>query len=113
MGEYIQVFTSTEKKEDAEKISKELVEKRLAGCIQIMGPISSTFWWKDDIETIEEWLCRVKSKKSLYEELEKAIKEIHPYETPEIIAVPIVAGNKEYLEWLSKELAQPIERCKI
>jgi len=104
MEEYIQVFTTTEKKEDAEKIAKALAEKRLAGCIQIVGPIRSTYWWKDKVETAEEWLCFIKSKKSLYDELEKAIKEIHPYEAPEIIAMPIVRGSKDYLEWLKNEL---------
>jgi len=102
--EYIQVFTTTEKKGDAENIAKALVEKRLAGCIQIVGPIVSTYWWKDNVETAEEWLCFIKSKKTLYDELEKAIKEIHPYQTPEIIAMPIVSGSKDYLGWLSNEL---------
>ena len=104
MEEYIQVFTTTEKKDDAEKIAKALVEKRLAGCIQIVGPIASTYWWKGNVETAGEWLCLIKSKKSLYKKLEKAIEEIHPYETPEIIAMPIVAGSKGYLEWLNNEL---------
>jgi len=104
MEEYIQVFTTTEKKEDAEKIAKTLVERRLAGCIQIIGPIVSTYWWKGSVEIAEEWLCFIKSKKTLYEELERAIKEIHPYETPEIIAIPVVTGSKDYLEWLSSEL---------
>ena len=102
--EYIQVFTTTEKKEDAEKISKALVEKRLAGCIQVVGPIISTYWWKDNVETAEEWLCIIKSKKDIFNELEKSIKEIHPYEVPEIIAMPVVAGSDDYLLWLSKEL---------
>lgn len=104
MEEYVQVFTTTEKKEDAEKIAKAMVEKRLAGCIQIVGPINSMYWWKGNVETAGEWLLLIKSKKELYEELEKAIKELHPYETPEIVAVPIVAGSKEYLEWLKNEL---------
>jgi len=102
--EYIQVFTTTERREDAEKIAKALVEKRLAGCVQIAGSIVSTYRWKGNVETAEEWLCSIKSKRSLYDELEKAIKEIHTYETPEIIAVPIVVGSREYLEWLRKEL---------
>jgi len=102
--EYIQVFTTTEKKEDAEKIAKVLVEKRLAGCIQVVGPIISTYWWKDNVETAEEWLCIIKSKKDIFNELEKSIKEIHPYEVPEIIAMPVVAGSDDYLQWLSKEL---------
>ncbi|MFZ5559473.1 MAG: divalent-cation tolerance protein CutA [Patescibacteria group bacterium] len=102
--EYIQVFTTTEKREDAEKIAKTLVKKRLAGCVQILGPIGSTYWWKGNIDTAEEWLCLIKSKSTLYSKLEKAIKEIHPYETPEIIATPIFAGSKEYLDWLKNEL---------
>lgn len=104
MDEYIQVFTTTEKKEDAEKIAKVLLEKRLAGCIQLVGPIESTYWWKDNVETAGEWLCFIKSKKTLYDELEKTIKEVHPYETPEIIAVPIISGSKDYLGWLNNEL---------
>lgn len=104
MEEYIQVLTTTGKREDAEKIAKALIEKRLAGCTQIVGPITSTYWWKGNVETAEEWLCFIKSKKALYQELEKVIKEIHPYEIPEIIAMSISAGNKDYLEWLNNEL---------
>jgi len=104
MEEYIQVVTAIEKREDAEKIAKALVEKRLAACVQILGPIVSTYWWKDNIETAEEWLCVIKSKKDVYEELEKSIKEIHPYETPEIFALPVVAGRKDYLKCLSNEV---------
>jgi len=104
MKQYVHVFTTTGKREDAEKVAQTLVKKRLAGCVQIIGPIQSTYWWKNRKETAEEWLCLIKSEKSLYKELEKTIKETHPYETPEITAVPIVAGSKEYLEWLGHEL---------
>jgi periplasmic divalent cation tolerance protein len=104
MEEYIQVVTAIAKRENAEKIANALVEKRLAACVQILGPIVSTYWWKDNIETAEEWLCVIKSKKEVYEELEKSIKEIHPYETPEIFALPVVAGSKDYLKWLSNEV---------
>ncbi|MCL0032790.1 divalent-cation tolerance protein CutA, partial [Peptococcaceae bacterium] len=97
MEEYIQVFTTTEKEEDAKKIAKTIVEERLAACVQILGPITSTYWWEESIETSKEWLLFIKSKKSMYEELEKAIKSIHPYQVPEIIAVPVTAGSKDYL----------------
>jgi len=91
---YIQVVTTTEKKEDAEKIAKTILEKRLAGCVQIVGPILSTYWWKDALETVEEWQCLMKTRKDLYGAVEKAVKAIHPYETPEIIAIPIATGSK-------------------
>jgi periplasmic divalent cation tolerance protein len=104
MTEYIQLFTTTEKKDDAQIISKEVVEKRLAACAQVIGPIKSTYWWKEKIEQTEEWLCIMKSRGDLYEELEKAIKSIHPYEVPEIVAVPIVSGSQSYLEWLEQEV---------
>jgi len=106
MEEYIQVFTTTEKREDAEKIAQTLVRERLAGCVQIIGKISSMYWWKNKVEKAEEWLCLIKSEKRLYSELEKAIKGMHPYETPEITAITIVAGSKEYLGWLDKELRE-------
>ena len=104
MEEYIQIITTTDKKEDAEGIARALIEKRLAGCVQIVGPITSTYWWRENIVKAEEWLCLIKSRKDLYEELEKSIREIHPYETPEIIALPITAGSKDYIKWLSNEL---------
>ena len=98
------IYNNRKKKEDAKKIANNLIEKRLAGCTQIIGPITSTYWWKGNVETAEEFLILVKSRKELYEEIEKAKKEIHPYETPEIIAMPIVEGSKDYLEWLKNEL---------
>lgn len=104
MEEYIQVFATTDSEEIAKKIAKVTLEKKLAGCVQIIGPIESRYWWKNKIEDTKEWLCVIKSKMSLYEKLEKAIKEIHSYEIPEIIATPIIAGNPDYLEWLSQVL---------
>jgi len=104
MGSYIQIITTTEKKEDAEKIAMTLVEKRLAACVQIAGPITSLYRWKGNIEIAQEWQCWIKSKEVLYKEIEKAIKSVHPYEVPEIIAMPIVAGSRDYLEWLESEV---------
>ena len=76
------------------------MDKKIAACVQILGPIASTYWWKGTVETAEEWLCLIKSKKSFYFKIEKAVKKIHTYETPEIIAVPIINGSKEYFKWL-------------
>ncbi len=103
MTELIQVTTSTDKKEDAVRISKAIVENRLAACVQIFGPVTSIYWWKDNMEETEEWILVMKTRKELYPRLEKAITNFHPYEVPEIVAVTIAAGSKEYLEWLEKE----------
>jgi periplasmic divalent cation tolerance protein len=108
MSKYIQALTTTEKKNDAKKIAKLLLEKRLASCVQIFGPTLSTYWWKGKIEKAKEWLCIIKSKKELYKDIEKAIKEVHPYEIPEIIAIPIITGSKDYFKWLNKELKKVI-----
>ena len=103
-SEFIQVLTTTENEQDAEKIARALVEKRLAGCVQIIGPIKSIYWWKEKVETAKEWLCIVKTKERLFEEVEKSIREIHPYETPEILAIPIIKGSEDYLNWLDRAL---------
>ena len=104
MSEYIQVMTTTGKREDALKIAKTMVGGRLAGCAQVVGPISSTYWWKGEIESAEEWLCLMKTKRNLYPEVEAAIRSLHSYEVPEILATPIVAGDPDYLDWLEREL---------
>jgi periplasmic divalent cation tolerance protein len=100
MTEYVQVMTTTANRTDAEKIAGVLVEKKLAGCAQIIGPISSVYWWEEKIERASEWLCLMKMSKAMYEDLESTIRKIHPYKVPEILAMPIVAGNMDYLSWL-------------
>jgi periplasmic divalent cation tolerance protein len=109
MEGFIQVTTTTEKREDAEHIARTLVEGRLAACVQIVGPITSVYRWKGRIETAGEWLCLIKGREGNYGAIERAIRSLHPYETPEIVAVPIVAGSRDYLEWLLVESAQPCE----
>jgi periplasmic divalent cation tolerance protein len=103
INEYIQVFTTVEKREDADRIASAVVRERVAACAQIVGPIRSTYWWKGKVEEAGEWLCVMKTRKDLFSALEKEIKKIHPYDVPEIIALPIVAGSASYLEWLQEE----------
>jgi len=102
---YIQVVTTTARREEAERIARELVEARLAACAQIVGPIISTYRWQGKIETGEEWQCWAKTRGELFARVEEAIRRIHPYEVPEILAVPVVAGSASYLAWLDAETA--------
>ena len=104
---YIQVFTTTARREEAERIARELVEGRLAACVQIVGPITSTYRWQGKIETDEEWQCWAKTRGELFARVEEAIRRIHPYEVPEILAVPVVAGSAKYLAWLNAETVSP------
>lgn len=103
LNEYIQVFTTVEKREDANRIASSVVNKRVAACAQILGPIHSTYWWKGKVEEAGEWLLMMKTRQDLFTDLEKEIKAVHPYEVPEIIALPIVAGSASYLEWIQEE----------
>lgn len=104
MTEFIQVSTTVEHKADAEKIAKGLVEKRFAACVQIIGPLTSYFQWQGKLDSAQEYLCLIKSRNDLFSELEAALKEMHPYEVPEIIAMPITGGGQNYLNWLAAEL---------
>jgi len=104
MTEYIQVLTTVENKADAEKIARSLVAEKLAACVQILGPLTSYFHWQGKLDTAGEYLCLIKSRNDLFAELETAIKDLHPYEVPEILAIPVVKGGKEYLEWMAAEL---------
>ena len=97
------VLTTVDKEEKADEIAKSLLEKKLAACIQIF-PIKSHYKWKGKIENSKEFLCLIKTKKSKYKQVEKEIKLVHNYETPEIISIPITNGSKGYLDWLSKEV---------
>ncbi|MGB4549697.1 MAG: divalent-cation tolerance protein CutA [Syntrophales bacterium] len=101
---YLQVMTTTSREADAERIAGALLEERLAACVQIMGPVTSRYWWKETLETSEEWLCLIKTRGDLFGALEKAIRKAHPYETPEIVALPILEGSRDYLNWLQREL---------
>lgn len=107
MNEYIQVATTVATEKEAGAIAGLLVERRLAACVQVIGPITSHYRWQGKIEAAGEYLCLAKSRAALYPEIEAAIKAIHPYEVAEIVAVSIIAGSKEYLAWLAAEVKEP------
>lgn len=102
MTEYLQVITTTNTEEEARKIQRLLVEERAAACAQIIGPISSLYWWEGKIEEVGEWICLAKAKARDYPGIESLIKENHSYSMPEILAIPVSAGNNDYLAWISE-----------
>jgi periplasmic divalent cation tolerance protein len=97
---YIEVRTTTEKKEDAERIASIVLEKRLGACVQIVGPIESHYWWQGQLTHSPEWLCLIKTRTDQWEALLATIRAVHPYSVPEILAVPILMGSADYLTWL-------------
>jgi len=102
MSEFIQITTTTDSKELAKKIAGALVEQKIAACAQVSGPITSVYEWKEKIENTREWMCVIKTRKNLYKSIEDTIKKLHPYEVPEIIAVPILEGSPAYLDWINE-----------
>jgi periplasmic divalent cation tolerance protein len=104
MSEFIQVTTTTGTRHDAERIASELVSRRLAGCVQIAGPIASSFRWQGKMETAEEWTCTMKTSRAQLGAIQKLLDQIHPYDVPEVIATPIVEGSEAYLKWLGEQL---------
>ena len=104
MSEFVQVTTTTGTRHDAEQIAAELLSRRLAGCAQVTGPVTSTFRWQGKVETAEEWMCTVKTSRAQLDAIQKVFEAIHPYELPEMIATPIVDGSAAYLQWLGEQV---------
>ena len=96
---YIVVQVAVENEEQAARIAMAVVEKKLAACAQIF-PIKSTYEWKNNIVQDSEWLIFMKTRKEVFDELQAYVKELHSYEVPEILAIPVVAGSSSYLSWI-------------
>ena len=103
-SEFVQIVMTTDQKDQAEDIARALVEKRLAACVQIVGPIVSIYRWKGAMETAQEWQCLIKSRRDLFETIESIIISMHTYEVPEIIMLPITGGHTNYLRWLDENV---------
>lgn len=107
MTRYLIVLTTTADEAVARRLAEQLVVRRLAACVQIAGPIRSVYRWKDAVESAVEFQVSAKTREDLYTEIERAIGELNPYEVPEIMALPVVAGSRPYLEWLEQQLIPP------
>jgi periplasmic divalent cation tolerance protein len=102
-----QVTTTLPDKVAAERLSETVVAARLAACAQVLGPVSSTYLWNGSVEHAQEWYCHMKTTVHLLPDLENRIRELHPYELPEIIALPISHGDERYLDWIRECLKTP------
>ena len=103
MPDYIEVRSTTDSREDADKICAAVVEARLAACAQVSSPIRSTYWWQGKIERADEYLLTMKTTQDKFSALAQVIRRNHSYEVPDIVAVPIVDGTEDYLAWISAE----------
>jgi periplasmic divalent cation tolerance protein len=97
------VVTNLPDRESAEKLAALLIERRLAACVNILAPCSSVYRWQGEIQHDEEHPLLIKTAKDRYAELEAAIRANHPYELPEVIAVPVIQGLPAYLQWVESE----------
>ena len=104
--DYINDFVTTKDKAEAEKISLALLQEKLIACANLISPVKSCFFWLGKIDSAEECLVIMKSRASLFGELEKRVRALHSYEVPEVLALPIVAGSEGYLSWMSSVLRQ-------
>jgi periplasmic divalent cation tolerance protein len=107
MSSYVVVIVTVANREEAVKIVRSLLEERLIACANIVGPISSVFWWEGKIDEAKEFLVLMKSHKNHFRRLSEKVAEIHSYEVPEILALPIIKGSPPYLKWLNDSL-QPV-----
>jgi periplasmic divalent cation tolerance protein len=95
------MLTTTPSRVSARRTARTLVDRRLAACVQIVGPIESIYRWQGRVETTREWLCLIKTTHARFRTVAATVQGLHSYDTPEIVALPIAAGSKRYLEWLA------------
>ena len=106
MTDLLQVCTTLPSREQANDLGRQLVEARLAACAQVLGPIESIYRWDGQVQQAQEWLLVVKSTVGVYDHLEEMIRSVHPYQLPEILAQPVMAGNPAYLDWIRANTAR-------
>ena len=104
MTGFIQISIMVGSREEGQRLVNGLVKNRLIACGQILGSVQSTYWWKGEIETAQEWMCLAKSKEEKFGEIVDQVKQIHSYDVPEIIAVPLIAVDENYARWLEQEV---------
>jgi periplasmic divalent cation tolerance protein len=105
MTNKIVVLSTCASPQEAERLARSLVEQRLAACVNVLPGVASHYWWQGRIETAEECLLLIKSSRESFDQLRSAIEQVHSYEIPEVIALPVVDGAANYLNWIDLNLA--------
>lgn len=103
MTKYLLVMTTVPDPETGQIIAEKIIEERLAACVTLQAAGQSLYWWQGKITQNQEYTLFIKTKKEVYTPLEEKIRQIHPYDVPEIIALPIFSGNADYLDWIGSE----------
>ena len=98
------IFVTCQSRKEADSIASSLLNKRLIACANIISGVDSKFWWNGKIDTANEFLVILKARRGSFKKIEKEVKRLHSYEVPEIIAIPIVAGSREYLGWIGDSI---------
>ncbi len=104
MTDKIVVLTTCAHADEAEKIARHLVEKRLAACVSLLPGARSVYRWRGTVETASEWLLIIKSRGDLAAALTAEIQALHSYEVPEVLALPVADGSEKYLSWMEQEV---------
>ena len=99
------VTTAVDSQAAATTIASALVDERLAACFQVASPLTSTYRWRGAVETAQEWVVQAKTTPARLDAVMTRIRELHPYELPEILALPVMAGDPAYLAWLWESVA--------
>lgn len=105
-GGWILVLVTVSNPKEGEEIAKTIVNKKLAACVNIVNGLKSIYWWQGRVEESSEALLIIKTRMNLFNKLVNSIKEIHSYTVPEIIALPIIMGYKEYMKWLDNSVSE-------
>ena len=100
--DYISIYVTAGSKEEAQKIARTVVEKRLAACANV-SPIESIYWWKGKVQEQVEYSMLLKTRRSKLGEVIEAVRAVHSYDVPCIVALPILAGHQDYLKWIAAE----------
>jgi periplasmic divalent cation tolerance protein len=104
MTDKLLILTTTSSESEAKKIAQMLVERRLAACVNVIPRMHSVYRWKDKVESAEEFLLLIKTRKESESAVQAAIRELHSYDVPECISIPIDGGSAEYLKWITESL---------